>query len=141
MPIEIKYIDGGLGVLFLGKGIVTGEDIINSNKQIFSSEEKMIKNKYGLTDYSNILNFEVSTSEVEIIASQDKKAAEYVPDGVIAVVAAKDLEFGINRMWEIIVECTGIKWETMVFRARDKAEEWITERVKEKFGIDNLTFH
>ena len=140
MPLEIKYLDDGLGVLFIGEGIVTGKDIISSNNQIFSSEEKMKKNKYALIDYSKITQFEVSTSEVEIIASQDRKASEYIPDGVVAVVAKKDLVFGINRMWEIIVENTGLQWEIMVFRDRDDAEAWIKEKVKEKFGIDDLTF-
>ena len=140
MPLKIKYLDDGLGVLFIGEGIVTGKDIISSNNQIFSSEEKMKKNKYGLIDYSKITQFEVSTPEVEIIASQDKKASEYIPDGVVAVVAKKDLVFGINRMWEIIVENTGLQWEIMVFRDREYAEAWIKEKVKEKFGIDDLTF-
>ena len=67
MPIEIEYLDDGLGVLLTGHGIVTGEDINRSNNQIFSSEEKMIKHKYGLIDYSNITQFEVATSEVEMI--------------------------------------------------------------------------
>ena len=140
MPVEIKYLDDGLGVSFIGEGIVTGEDIISSNKQIFSSEEKMIKNKYGLIDYSSVTKLEVSKSEVEIIASQDKKASEYISDGVVAVVAKDDLAYGVTRMWEIIVECTGIQWETMVFRAREDAEAWIKEKVKEKYGIDDLTF-
>ena len=84
--------------------------------------------------------FEVSNSEVEIIASQDKRASEHIPDGVLAVVAKKDLAFGISRMWETIVQITGLKCETMVFRERQDAEVWLRERVKEKFGIDDLTF-
>lgn len=67
MPIEIKYIDSGPGVLFLGKGKITGEDIICSNRQNFSSEEIMLNNKYGLTDYSDVTEFVVSNSEIETI--------------------------------------------------------------------------
>jgi len=100
----------------------------------------MTKNKYGLVDYSKITQFEISNSELEIIASQDLKASEYIPDGIVAIVAKKDLIFGINRMWEIIVENTGLQWETMVFRDREDAEDWIREKVKDKFGIDDLTF-
>lgn len=139
MPIQIKYLDDGLGGLYIGEGIVTGEDIISSNRQVFSSEEKMMKIKYGLIDYSNITKFEVSNSEAEIIASQDKEASKYIPDVIIAVIAKKDLVFGVNRMWEIITENTGLQWETMVFRDREGAEAWIKERAKEKFGIDDLT--
>jgi hypothetical protein len=140
MPIETKYVDGGLGVLLSGHGKVTGKDIISSNNQIFSSKETMIKNRYGLIDFSNITQYEVSTPEVEIIASQDKKASEYIPNAVVAVVAKKDFVFGMSRMWEIIVKNTGLHWEIMVFRDREEAEAWIKERTKEKFGIDDLTF-
>ena len=140
MPIEIKYLDDGIGILFIGKGTVTGEDIINANRQIFSSEEKMLKNKYGLIDYSDIVQFEVSNPEIEIIASQDLEVSKYISSGVVAVVAKKDYVFGINRMWETIAEITGIQWETMVFKAREDAEAWINERVKEKYGIDGLSF-
>ena len=140
MPIKVKCLDNGLGVLFIGEGIVTGDDIINSNRKIFSSKERMKKYKYGLIDYSNITQFKVSNSEIAIIASQDEKASEYISDGVVAVAAKKDLEFGLNRMWQIIVENTGLQWETMVFRDIDAAERWIKERVKEKYGIEDLTF-
>jgi len=37
----LKYLDNGFGVLYIGEGIVTGEDIINSNYEIFSSVEKV----------------------------------------------------------------------------------------------------
>jgi hypothetical protein len=43
-------------------------------------------------------------------------------------------------MWEFFIENIGLLWETMVFRDREEAEAWLKERVKEKFGIDDLTF-
>ena len=138
MPISVKYLDRGLGFIFMGEGLVTGDDIINANKIIFASKDRMIKYKYGLIDYSNIRQFNVSSSEIAIIASQDKKASQYIPVGVLAVAAQKDLEFGLARMWEMIVENSGIQWETMVFRSRKDAEAWIKASVKDKFGIDDL---
>jgi hypothetical protein len=139
MPIEINYLDGERGVLFIGAGKVTGEEIITSNRQVFSSEEKMKKVKYGLIDYSKITQFEVSTVEVESIISQEKKASEYIADGVLAIVAKKNVAFGINRMWESIAEYRGLQWETMVFRHREDAEVWIRQKVNQKFGIGDLT--
>jgi len=41
-------------------------------------------------------------------------------------------------MWEGLAGVTG--WETMVFKNREDAEAWITKKVKEKYGIDVLTF-
>jgi len=136
MPIDIRYLDNGIGVLYIGQGIVTGDEIIKSNRNIFSSKERMEKLKYGFIDYSNITQLSVSNSEIEIIASQDKKASEYIPDAVVAVAAKRDFEFGLNRMWEIVVENTGLQWKTMIFRERDATVKWIKQKVKEKYNID-----
>ena len=140
MPIEVKYSDNGIGVLLTGKGIVSGDDIIISNRKIFSSTERMKKLKYGLIDYLNITRFNVSNSEVEIIVSQEKEASEYISDGVVAVASNKDLAFGINRMWETFVEIEGLQWETSVFRSIEDAKVWVKERVKEKYGIVDINF-
>ena len=136
MPIKVRYLDKGIGVLLIGEGKIVGDDIIKANRKIFSSVEKMKKYRYGLLDYSRITQFEVSTSEVDTIAFQDMKASEFIPDAVLAIAAKQDLEFGLTRMWEIIVENSGLPWETMVFRDRDTAEKWIKQKVKEKFDID-----
>jgi hypothetical protein len=140
MPIKIKYSDNEIGVLYIGEGIVSGDDIIISNRKTFSSIERMKTLKYCLVDYSNIAQFNVSNSEVEIIVSQEKEASEYILDGVIAVVSNKDIAFGINRMWETLFAIEGLQWETNVFRAIEDAKAWIKERVKAKYGIDDLTF-
>ena len=50
----------------------------------------------------------------------------------------QDLIYGLTRMWEVLSE--GTNWETMASRNREDAEAWIKERVKEKYGIDDLTF-
>lgn len=136
MPINVSYLDNGLGIMFIGEGKLVGDDIIKANREIFSSAEKMKKYIYGLIDYSRITEFNVSTSEIETIVSQDKKAAEFIEEGILAITAEQDLEYGLNRMWEIIAQNSGVPWETMVFRDRDTAEKWIKQKVKEKFNVD-----
>ena len=136
MPIQIKYLDNGIGVMFIGEGMVTGADVISANKEVFSSEERMKNYKYGFIDYSFVSDLNATTSEIESMAYQQKKASEIIPDAILAFVTKSDLEFGLNRMWQSIAENAGLKWETMVFRSREKAEIWIKDRIKEKFNID-----
>ncbi len=136
MPIQVRYLDNGIGIMFIGEGIVTGEDVINANKITFASEEKMKNYKYGFIDYSNALHFDASEDDAEIIANQDLEASKFIPDAILAILAKKDLVFGLNRMWEMIAENAGLQWETMVFRDREKAELWIKDRIRDKFNID-----
>lgn len=139
MPIKLKNLDAGLGVVFIGEGIVNGDEIIHSNRKILSLKEKIKTSKYCIIDYSDATKFNVSTAEIKIIAAQDKKISEYISEYIVAIVAKKNLEFGISRMWEFIVQTSGLHWETMVFKNRDSAEEWIKRKAKEKFNI-NLAF-
>ena len=54
------------------------------------------------------------------------------------IVASIDLIKRISKMHELFVyrSC----WETMVFRTKGEAVRWIKEKVRDKFGIDDLTF-
>ena len=83
--------------------------------------------------------YDVSTPEIEIIATQDEEISKYLPDYIVAIVAKRDLEYGVSRMWQTIAEMKKLKWDTMVFRDRDDAEKWIKKMAKEKHDID-LTF-
>jgi hypothetical protein len=60
------------------------------------------------------------------------------PKPVVALVADQDLIFGLARMWELLIDAA--ERETMVFRKREDAEAWITQKVKEKYGIDDVKF-
>ncbi len=136
MPINVEVLDDGLGVLFVGEGKVNGGDLIEANEKIYSSVERMKKYKYGIIDYSEITQFDVSASEIETIASQDMKASKYIPHGFVSIVAKQDLEFGISRMWETIIENASLPWETSVFRDKKAAEKWVKQKVKETYNID-----
>lgn len=136
MPIKFENLDDGKGVVLVGEGIVTGEDIIHVNKRILSFQEKIKNSKYCIIDYSYITDYNVSKSEIQFIAFQDKVISQYIPDYLVAIIAKEDLEYGFSRMWEIIVETEGLQWETKVFKDRDGAYQWIKHKAKEKYNID-----
>ena len=140
MSIKLINLDFGLGVVFIGEGVVTGQDIINANKIILSFEEKIKISKYCIIDYSEASAYDVSKHEINIIADQDKEISIYLPDYIVAIIAKRDLEFGVSRMWQTIIEVNDLKWDTEIFRDRNDAEKWIKNRAKEKYDID-LTFH
>ena len=135
MPIDIKVLHDGVGILYLCHGTVTGKDFIEANKQILTFNEHLKQVKYGLIDETAINDIHMSESEMLMITAQDIKLASLVPSGaIVAVVAKGDFAFGLARIWESFIEHTG--WETMTFRTRWKAESWIKEKVKANFGID-----
>ncbi|UCD31295.1 MAG: hypothetical protein JSW04_12000 [Desulfobacterales bacterium] len=127
MPIQIKYIDDGIGVEFIGSGVVTGADIIAANKEIYSSKN-FLRQKYQIIDRTKITDFRVSNEEIRIVADQDIAAASVNPNVIIALIATTDLQFGISRMYQAYVEDSGFLTE--IFRDRNSAVEWITNQLK-----------
>ncbi len=135
MPIDIKVLHDGVGILYLCHGTVTGKDFIEANKQILTDNEHLKQVRYGIVDETAIDDIQMSESEMLTVTAQDKKLASLVPPGAtVAVVAKGDFAFGLARIWESFIEHTG--WETMTFRNREKAESWVKEKVKANFGID-----
>ena len=95
MPIQIKYIDDGIGVEFIGSGVVTGADIIAANKEIYRNEN-FSKQRYQIIDRTKCTKYDVSHKEIIIIAEQDKVAAKTNPNIIIAFISASPLQYGIS---------------------------------------------
>jgi len=127
MPIQIKYIDGGFGVEFIGSGVVTGADIIAANKKIYRNEN-FSKQRYQIIDRTKCTKYEVSHKEIIIIAEQDKVAAKTNPNIIIAFISTSPLQYGISRMYQSYVGDEGFLTE--VFRDRKSAKRWIEEQLK-----------
>jgi len=139
MPITIRDLDGGIGVVITGWGIVGEEEYVDSHsKHLTQDEDKLNRYRYSLVDWTAVKEAEVSTEAISLIAGYCESTSEVNPDTVVAIAANQNLIYGLSRMWEGLAGVTG--WETMVFKNREDAEAWITKKVKEKYGIDVLTF-
>lgn len=127
MPIQIIYIDEGIGVEFIASGVVTGADIIAANKEIYRNEN-FSKQRYQIVDRTKCTKFDVSHEEIMIIAEQDKIAAKTNPNIIIALISVSPLQYGISRMYQAYVGDEGFLTE--VFRDRNSAEKWLEEQLK-----------
>jgi hypothetical protein len=138
MPIEVRDLDEGVGILIVGTGIVTDKEYVDAHKKyLMQDEDKLKKYRYSLSDYTGVTKAATSTEAITLIANLCKRVAKISPEAVVvAVVANQDMIYGLARMSQILMDETG--WEHQVFRNREDAESWIKKRVKEKYGIDDL---
>lgn len=135
MPIEIKVLHDGVGILCFCHGTVAGKDFIETNKRILALNGHLKRVRYGMIDETGIDAISLADSDMLTIAVQNKKIARLVPSGaIVAVIAESVIALGLARTWESFIEHTG--WETVTFSSRQKAELWIKERVKASCGID-----
>lgn len=133
MPIDIKYLDNGLGVYWFGHGILTGQNIIEASKETFESEERLKQIKYALIDFTSIDKVIIANADIQLKFNEDERATEIAKDTIVALAASKDVMFGISRIWEAYVD--ELSWETNVFRSISKAKLWIKNSLK-----INITF-
>jgi len=139
MPLEIRDVADGVGVVITGKGMLAEKEWLDCFiEHLTQDRNKFRKYRYSLSDYTAVTETDISSDAILTIAEYCRRAAKINPKPIVATVANQDLTFGLSRMWEILVD--RVAWETMVFRNREDAEAWITEMVKEKFGMDNPIF-
>ncbi len=139
MPIEMKHIDNAIGVLYIAKGTLTGEEIIAADKKQLSNIEFLKKRKYFLGDFSGADAIEISTEELNQITKLGIEMKSIAGNNVVAVVAGQDLTLELSKLWKVLVDIEGFDWHTNIFRTSDAAEIWLKSIVKNLFSID-LTF-
>jgi hypothetical protein len=126
MPVQINFIEDGLGIEFISSGIVTGSEIIQANEKIYTGEI-LPRLRYKIIDRTNCTEYNVTTKDIQIIASQDRKASQINPNIIIAIISTTPLQYGMSRMWEAYVDETGFQME--LFKDRGSADKWLRNKL------------
>jgi hypothetical protein len=134
MPIELKFLDKGAGVVYRFKGLVTGKELIKTNEEVFSSPERLRRVTYVVIDQVRLASLNVSIAELLKIARQNSSAAGINSQAVVALIAVSDLALGLSQVWGALTE--NIPWQTKVFMSEDEAYAWTRAKVKENFATD-----
>ena len=145
MPVEIKECDGGIGAIIETRGRMTDQELIDAFDDYLASDEDKFKHyNYILIDHSALTKVDISAEAVETISGLFADASNVNPGSVVAMVtyvsygANIELADRISKLHEVFSNRSC--WDTLLFRTKPQAVRWIKGKVKEKFGIDNLTF-
>jgi hypothetical protein len=124
MPIELQYRDDETGVVFVCSGVVNGADFIEANEEIYAPE-RLERLRYQLIDFSATERIEISSEQIREYAAMDVRAAARNPSLVVAVAGPTPITFGLSRMWQALVDESGIR--SGVFHTVAEAESWLGE--------------
>ncbi|MBN1866607.1 hypothetical protein JW916_04885 [Candidatus Sumerlaeota bacterium] len=122
MPLRVNFLDGGAGVEFASAGVLTGEEVIEANKRIYT-HENLARLRYKIVDRTGCTEYRVSPEDVQRIAAQDREAAKTNPNIAVAFVSKTELQFGMSRMWQAYADSAG--FASQVFRDRKSADAWL----------------
>jgi len=128
MPISVHNIDDKY-ILVNCEGDVSVDDFVKANEYIYSDLDESLA-RYQIVDLTSVKNVVMSNEDIQKIAHQDMDAEKSLGQIAIAVVAIKDLHFGLSRLWEAYSGTSGIR--TMVFRDMVSAQEWILRMFEKK---------
>ena len=128
VPIEIKFLDDGIGVEFNVIGILTGTEIIDANRKIHNRANSLSL-RYIIVDRTNCTEYLVNSKEIKVMANKAKKAVKVNPNIIIAMVSTTSLQHGMSRMYQSYIESSESYFKTAIFRDRKSAEEWIKEQL------------
>lgn len=124
MPVKINILENGAGIEFISSGIVTGKEIIEANRKIYTPEQ-LTKLKYKIIDRTTCKEYLVTNEEMRIIANQDIQASKINRNITIILVSPTKLQYGMTRMWQALSDETGFKSE--IFTNRESADDYINK--------------
>jgi hypothetical protein len=121
MPYEISWEP--LGVLFRFWGVVSPEDIIASNQEVYASP-LFPAMKYQIVDYSLVEKLDVSSTTVRTVANSDRRVAETNPDVKVAIITSAPFIRGLSNVYAATHEVRGGSWTTKIFEREEDARTW-----------------
>ena len=111
------------GVTWTFWGIVTGEELMRSNRVVYS-DERFKELRYQIVDLTRVARFDVTPADMARLAETDHVAALSNPSVRVAVAARDE----IIRMLSLHYEAVGSDspWEQQVFDTLGEAQAWAT---------------
>ena len=94
------------GVVFRFSGVVSDEDLLASNDDVYTSPDFPVM-KYQIVDFSVIDELGVSPDAVRRVAWMDQMASEINPDVRVAIITSASFVQGMSRMYATGHEAQG----------------------------------
>jgi hypothetical protein len=123
VPYTIELINGGTGILCCGQGLTTAREVRDATSAAASWGPLISRITHAVIDLSAVSTLEISAVELRWILEADRRLAQVIPRLHMAIVAPRDVVFGIARMYEAYGPAPG--WDVNVFRTAEEAAGWL----------------
>ena len=128
MPYTTEVIDNGKGILHIGSGTVTGEELMSSAATVLKLVQEGLKPEFAMTDLTDVKKFTVSAEEISRNAALNSAISRYLPPARIAIIAPAPDIYGMVRMWQAHIDSPGLT--SQVFRRKEEALAWLKQEAR-----------
>ena len=121
MPFSTTYT--GTTLIREWTGEVTNDELFRSLDMV---KEDILNGQIieqALYDFTDTTTISATAKDIMRYSKQCLRMAQLNPNVRMAVIAPKDIVFGLARMWECYVD--GVGYTTKVFRTREDAQSWL----------------
>ena len=125
MPCTTNIIDNRKGILHVGSGTMTGEELMLSASTVLKLVQEGLKPEFAMTDLTDVKKFTVSAEEISRNAALNSGISRYLPSAKIAIIAPANDIYGMARMWQAHIDSPG--WTSHVFRRKEDALAWLKQ--------------
>ncbi|MDY6951456.1 MAG: hypothetical protein SWE60_08090 [Thermodesulfobacteriota bacterium] len=122
MSLRYRIIESKGLVYVVGADVVTFSELM-SHIQALSKDRGYEAPMKKLVDYRHIKGKDLKTKELALYAQAKAALKDVFREEKCAIVAPRDLDFGLSRVHGALVDGAGI--ETGVFRDLDQALSWL----------------
>lgn len=123
MKSEVHYHDGFFEVETHGDAEPGG---FRAFVDLLLAHEKWKPGSPILANHSELNTGPLTMDDIQLIAEGAVRSRAQLGQARIAMLVARDLEYGLARTWEVFVEG---KWDVIssIFRSRDEAISWLKD--------------
>ncbi|RJQ46129.1 MAG: hypothetical protein C4534_03215 [Gaiellales bacterium] len=122
MPIDYT-IDRHEGlILTVAVGTLTDEDIVDMKRRLLADPDYDPGMK-ELSDIRGVDDFQVTAAGISRFVGIDEVKSEVVKDHLLAIVASRDVIYGMARMYQS--QTQSFKPGVEIFRTMEEAREWL----------------
>jgi hypothetical protein len=133
MPVHARLIDAGHGILSTGEGEIVVGDVARSIDALALElgRTKFAAVRYILSDFRAITTYQGTSDAMHAIVQQYRAGGPFSSPIRQAIVAPRDVVYGVARMYEAYQSSPG--WIVEVCRSLPAALTWlgITEQTLE----------
>jgi len=127
MPYKMVVESEGRGILVTWQGIVSGEDILAANEEMYAKNERR-QFRYQIWDFLEAVHLDISEDQILSAAYQDRHAAASNPNQIVALVGTGSFFTGADRRYHIYAKVWS-GFESKTFLTMSEAREWIHNKV------------
>ncbi len=120
MPYQIQWESNG--IVWTYSGVLTGDDLLNSNFEIFG-DERFDDLRYQIVDLTHTEEIAANEKHMRKIAHLDIAASRSNPRIKIAVVTNSEDGLNLSNTYDQYTKGK-IPWKTKVFSTIEEAKAW-----------------